>query len=195
MTAEHPISAGPHTVRRRDVILTGGAAAAAAVAGCLGGQATTPDPVALTGGLQCDACGMIVEKHPGPDGQLFYRDERPEGHENPARFDSLKQCFFPYRLEHEQLGWSVAAAYVTDYSAVDFTVQTQGGTTIISSHPEADAFAPAPDLQYVVGSEVEGAMGPDFIPFSRRGDAESFAAEHDGDILAFDDIDEGVIGR
>ena len=191
--ATHHRHSCQHLTRRR-LVRTGGAGLGLALAGCLGGP-SPPDPVALTGGVACDVCGMVIEKHPGPDGQIFYRDRSPEGHDNPARFDSLKQCFFPYYLEHDQRGWSATALYVTDYSAVDYTLQAEGGETYISSHPEAAAFAPAREVVYVVGSAVVGAMGPDFIPFSDRASAEAFAADQGGDVLEFDAIGEGVVGR
>lgn len=177
----------------------GALGATASLAGCLGGltggSGEAPDPISLTGGLPCDVCGMIIEKHPGPNGQIFFESGSPDGHDNPARFDSLKQCYFPYKLEQQQGGKSIAAGYVTDYSSVDYDVTTQGGTTTISSYTEPESFARAKDLQYVVGSEVDGAMGPDFIPFSKRGDAQSFADEYGGEIVAYGDIDEGLIGR
>ena len=185
---------------RRSVLRASALGVAASLAGCLGGvlpgdDSEVPGPVSVAGGLDCDVCGMVIEKHPGPNGQIFYADESPEGHDNPARFDSLKQCFFPYKLEHDQMGWNIDAAYVTDYSSVEYDVSTQGGTTTISSHPEPDAFARAKDLQYVVNSEVEGAMGPDFIPFSTQGDAESFADEYGGEVVSYGDIGEGLVGR
>jgi len=183
-----------HPISRRLLLRTGGAGLAVGLAGCLGGP-STPAPVALTNGVACDVCGMIIEKHPGPDGQIFYRDRSPEGHDNPARFDSLKQCFFPYYLEHQQRGWTATGLYVTDYSSVEYTLQTEAGETYISSHPEADAFASAKELSYVVGSDIVGAMGPDFIPFSDRAEADDFAADYGGTVLAFADIDESVIGR
>ena len=181
---------------RRTVLGAGATLGVAALAGCtnLGGSAP-PAAMSLTDGQACDVCGMVIEKHPGPDGQIFYQKNAPEGHDNPARFDSLKQCLFPYLLEHEQLGWRTAAVYVTDYSSVEYTVTDEGGSPVISSHPEAKAFAPAADLSYVVDSDVEGAMGPDFLPFSNAEDAEAFAAEYGGDVLGFDEIDEGVIGK
>lgn len=185
-----------HAVTRRTFLAVGSGAAAVALAGCTsldGGLA--PDPIALDAGQACDNCGMIIEKHPGPVGQVFFRDNAPEGHDNPAWFDALKQCMFPYRLERESQGWSVTAQYVTDYSAVDYTVTTQDGESYVSSHVGADAFAPAEDLYYVVESEVNGAMGPDFVPFSVEADAESFAAEYGGDIVEYDDIGEGLIGK
>jgi len=166
------------------------------LAGCLGGTPeSAPDAVALSGSLQCDVCGMIIEKHPGPNGQIFYADERPEGHDNPARFDSLKQCLFPYKLEHERLGWNAAAVYVTDYSSIDYDLQTEGGTTYISSHTAPGSFGVAKDLRYVVESDVQGAMGPDFIPFSERGDAEALTSTYGGTVVEYGEIGEGLIGR
>jgi nitrous oxide reductase accessory protein NosL len=138
---------------------------------------------------------MVIEKHPGPNGQVFYRDERPEGHDNPARFCSLKKCLFPYHLEREQLDWTATAIYATDYSSVDYSFSTEGETTYISSHTAPETFGHAEELVYVVKSDIQGAMGPDFIPFSTRADAETFTTNKGGDIVAYDDIDEGLIGR
>jgi nitrous oxide reductase accessory protein NosL len=184
-----------HHPTRRTVLRVGGGVAIPALAGCMGGGGgETPDPVALTDSKSCDVCGMVIEKHPGPDGQIFYRNNSPDAHDNPAWFDALKQCYFPYKLEHEQLGWEIAAAYVTDYSAVDYTV-SGNGEQYISSHPEADAFGPAAEMSYVVGSSVKGAMGDDFVPFSSPDDAASFADEYGGDVVAYGEIDEGLIGR
>lgn len=183
-----------HLVSRRSVLTATGVGVALGLAGCLGGSGAT-EPVALDGGKACDVCGMIIEKHPGPNGQIFYRDDSPEGHDNPARFDSLKQCFFPYFFEHQQRGWSASGLFVTDYSAVEYSVETGSDEPYISSHPEAAAFASAKELHYVVGSRVIGAMGPDFIPFSDKDDADGFVDEFGGEVLAFDAIDEGVVGR
>lgn len=183
------------SITRRHVLGTGGAVIAGAVAGCLGGDGTAPAAVSLAGGLQCDVCGMVIEKHPGPNGQAFFAENGPEAHEPPARFDSLKQCLFPYLFERRARGWSETGVYVTDYSGVDYDVGDEGDTTVISSHPEAAAFADATGLHYVVGSDVEGAMGPDFVPFSERSDADDFVIEYGGDVLAYGDIDEAIVGR
>jgi len=187
-----------HAVTRRTVLAAGASTAAVALAGCTSssfGGGSAPDPIALDADQACDNCGMIIQKHPGPVGQVFFRDNAPEGHDNPAYFDALKQCMFPYRLERENMGWNVVAQYVTDYSSVDYSVTTEGGESYVSSHVGADAFAPAEDLYYVVGSEVLGAMGPDFVPFSEEADATAFADEYGGDIVEYGDIGEGLIGQ
>ena len=195
--------AGPHRPRwrpggGRSILRVGGIAAATVLAGCLGDGKSggeVPSPTAIEAGAQCDVCGMVIANHPGPNGQLFYRDHRPKTHENPAWFDSLKACFFPYYFEKDRLDWTIAVGYVTDYSAVDYDLQDSGDETYISSHTEPASFADATAVSYVVGSDIAGAMGPDFIPFSAASDADAFAAEHGGQVLAFDDIDPELLGR
>jgi nitrous oxide reductase accessory protein NosL len=184
-------------VTRRRVIQTGAAITGTALAGCLGngGGGDVPEPIALTADQQCDVCGMVIEKHPGPDGQIFFRDNAPQGHDNPARFDALKQCMFPYLWEKQSLGWKASAIYVTDYSSVDFNVNTQGGNAYMSSHPEKEAFAEAQDLYYVVNSDVQGAMGYDFMPFSVESDATAYAEEWGGQVVQYGDIDEALVGK
>jgi nitrous oxide reductase accessory protein NosL len=187
-----------HHLTRRETLAVGGSFATLALAGCTsltGGE--TPAAVSLAGGLQCDNCGMVVEKHPGPNGQVFFTDESPEGHENPARFDALKQCLFPYMMEREQRGWTVEAVYVTDYSTVEYDVSGDGEPrqSYISSHVAPESFALAEDLHYVVKGDVRGAMGRDFVPFSVAADAEAFADEHDGRVVRYDDIGPALVGK
>lgn len=182
-------------VGRRPLLLAGGALAAGTLAGCLQSDETEPAPAAIPGSAQCDVCAMVIAEHPGPNGQIFYRQESPEGHDNPAWFDSLQKCFFPYKLEHDRRDWSVAAMYVTDYSVVEYSVTTDGDTPVISSHTEPASFGSATELQYVVESEVQGAMGPDFYPFSDGDDAAAFAEQYDGRVVAFDEIGEDLIGQ
>lgn len=186
-----------HRPSRRRVLGTGGAIAATALAGCLGGDggAEAPAAVAIGGDDACDVCGMVIANHPGPNGQLYWADHEPEEHDEPFRFDALKQCLFPHYFENQDRGRSADAIYVTDYSTVDYTVDASGGTPYVSSHVDAESFAPARDLDYVVGSELNGAMGPDFVPFSTTADAESVADEYGGSVVAFDDVTPELVGR
>lgn len=138
---------------------------------------------------------MVIEEHPGPNGQIFYRDHAPETHDNPAWFESLRGCLFPYYFEKERLDWAVDAIYVTDYSSIDYEISESGGDRFISSDTEPGTFADATELTFVVGSSVNGSMGPEFIPFSDDGDAETFVEEHGGELVTFDDIDPELLER
>ncbi|WP_435347039.1 nitrous oxide reductase accessory protein NosL [Haloarchaeobius sp. HRN-SO-5] len=182
---------------RRAVLGAGAAMTATALAGCLGGEGDGEAPAAVAIGEQdaCDVCGMVISKHPGPNGQVYWRDNEPEEHDPPFRFDSLKQCLFPHVFEMRDQGWTAEAIYVTDYSSVEYDVSTSDGTPRISSHTEASSFGPARDLYYVVESDVQGAMGPDFVPFSNRDDADSFAAEYGGSVVEFGDVTPALVGR
>jgi nitrous oxide reductase accessory protein NosL len=172
------------------VLVGGGAAAVGSLAGCLGGigdGGTAPEPATLTDEDSCDVCGMVITKHPGPDAEIFYPDRRPNDHDNPAHFCSTWEAFqFDFARRDE--GWERSAFYVTDYSSVDYELLSEGGESLISSHPEAEAFVAAEEVTFVVGSEVKGSMGRDLIGFSERADAESFLSEHGGELAELDDV-------
>ena len=163
-------------------------ATAAALAGCLDdeGDEPAPDPVDLAG-LDCDVCGMLIGEHHGPAGQAFF-DDSPADRNGPARFDSVTELI-AYVDEQTVVGEEVRAIYVTDYSKVDYEVTEIDGGKYISSHVDANGFADATTLEYVTGSEVEGAMGADHLPFSDSDDAVEFAAVHGGEIVEWDDLD------
>lgn len=46
---------------------------------------------------------------------------------------------------------------------------------------------------YVVGSDVQGPVGDDLVPFKNREDAEAFKSKHGGKILRFDDVNIEVL--
>jgi copper chaperone NosL len=185
-----------HTSTRRAFLAAGATTAAVSLAGCLGGDdgddeptGPKPDPIDLSGGKVDDQGGMIIGEHFGPNGQLFYVDNSPEGHDNPAWFHTLSVGLFPYYLAHEREGWTARAIYVTDYSTVDYELTTVEGQTYISTHTAADTFGDAESMSYVADSGVHGGMGKELIPFSAEDDAASFVETHGGRRLAFDDVD------
>jgi|GEM_PF-330069 len=175
---------------RRQVLL-GGTAVLATLAGCGSGDGEAPDPVTLTTDDSCDVCGMVIPNHPGPSTEIFYADQQPSGHDNPARFDSTWEAF-EYDFDRD---WTVEAFYVTDYSSVEWSISEAGGDRLISTHPEASAFVDAEDVTFVVGSEIKGAMGRDLIAFSERADAESFRDDYGGSLTTFDDVTPETIAQ
>ncbi|EMA41873.1 nitrous oxide reductase accessory protein NosL [Halobiforma nitratireducens] len=166
------------------------AGASVGLAGCLEDDETADvpaDPVALTDGQACDVCGMVIDDHYGPAGQLFYADGEPEERDGPAWFDSVTELV-TYHEERLERGWELREAFVTDYSAVDYDLVERDGTTYISSHVAAGTFVDATAVEYVVDSAVEGAMGEDFVPFSDEDDAAAFVDEHGGDVRSWDEL-------
>ncbi|WP_225333951.1 nitrous oxide reductase accessory protein NosL [Halomicrobium urmianum] len=185
---------GTHDCRnhltRRTVVAGSAAVIAGSLAGCQGGDGgDVPEPITLTTEHSCDVCGMVIPNHPGPSTEIFYRDQQPSGHDNPARFDSTWEAF-QYDFQRD---WERQVVYVTDYSSVDYSLTQAEGDLLISTHPEADAFVDAESVTFVVGSEVKGAMGRDLIAFSDEADAESFADEHGGSLATLDEVTEETI--
>lgn len=174
-------------------------AVAGATNGCLGritggpGSAT-PTPVDLSGGKADDQGGMVIGRHGGPNGQIFYADHRPAGHDNPAWFHTLSFGLFPYYFEHRELGWRATAIYVTDYSTVEYTV-TGGDRKVITSPTAADTFGNAKAMTYVVGSDVYGGMGPELIPFGTDDDARAFVDRYGGRTVTFEDVTPVFLSR
>jgi copper chaperone NosL len=185
-------------IARRDLLLGTGALGTALLAGCLGDEGDggpPPDPVSIEGTDECDFCGMVIPDHPGPNGQIFYRDNSPETHENPARFDSAKACLFPYLFEHEQLDWQTEAIYVTDYSTVDHEIVDVDGQQYVETATDAETFSDAEEVVFVIESRVHGAMGPDFIPFSVEDDATAFIDRFGGRTVGMDDVTLDMVRR
>ncbi|WP_440771968.1 nitrous oxide reductase accessory protein NosL [Natronorubrum sp. DTA28] len=188
MTAANSI-ARPHPTRRR-ILLSTGTLATAALAGCLGSGGPddeAAEPVDLTEGQECDVCGMTIADHFGPAGQVFYADGEPEDRDGPARFDSVAELLV-FHAEREARGWEKRATFVTDYSSVEYDLLEGDDRLHISTHAAAEDFADATELHYVADSEVHGAMGEDFLPFSDREEAEAFAEEYGGEVLGWGEL-------
>jgi copper chaperone NosL len=174
---------------RRGVLTGAGATLLASMAGCAAlNGGSTPAAVSIGGQASCDVCGMIIQKHPGPNGQIFYADHDPERHDPPFLFDSLKACAFDHYFTSQRQDRSTEAFYVTDYSSVDYTVSEKNGKANISSHETPKSFEKAKSVSYVVDAEVYGAMGTDFIPFSDEDEAGDFVEKYGGEVVPFGDI-------
>ena len=174
---------------RRQVLAGAGLAGVGSLAGCLGdddGTEEAPDPVALDDGKQCDVCGMVIEEHFGPNGQVFY-ENHPEDRNGPAWYDSVRELFVD-RFAQEERGRDPLATYVIDYARVDYEVIEQDERNYLSTHVEAGSFVEAEDAVFVVESGVEGAMGPDLVPFSDEGAAEAFVDAEGRRVVEYDEV-------
>lgn len=187
----------PHSdARTRRSVLAGTAAVGlAAVAGCFGEDSEEPTPEAITieQGTICDNCTMSITDYPGPVGESFYDDPEAvlgEGEDRPAQFCSSR-CTYTFEFDHEDHEPTVT--YLTDYSSVDYEIDTDGAEPEISNHVEAEAFADATTLTLLVDSDVEGAMGASMIGFSDADDADEFQSEYGGDTYDHDEVDRELV--
>lgn len=191
--------------RRRFLYSSGAVAGGGVLAGCLdgltGGSGNTPEPIDLSGGKLDYQGGMEIGRHGGPNGQIFYdgreadtvhrTEEGADGQDGLAWFHTLAQGLFPYHFERLDRDWESTVVYATDYSTVEYSAGEEPPR--MPSPTGAETFAAVGDLQFVAGSAATGGMGPDLFPFSGSGEANDFAAEYGGEVLAFEEIDSSLI--
>lgn len=180
-----------HPTRRRVVTATA-TGTIAAIAGCIGdsGDDTPtdpPDPVSLADGRTCDACGMVIAEGYGPNGQVFYADDYPPDRDGPAWYDSVRELLIG-RFEREETGATPLATYVTDYSSVDYELETRKGDDYITGSVRPATFIDATEAFFVVGTGIRGSMGLELLPFGDRADADEFAAATGGDVVPWADV-------
>ncbi|ELY58922.1 nitrous oxide reductase accessory protein NosL [Natronolimnohabitans innermongolicus] len=184
----------PESLVSRRVVLGGVATVSlGAIAGCLDGDdEDVPEAIEIEDDQDCDQCSMRIVDHPGPAGQAHYEDPSDvEIEDRPALFCS-SLCAYAFTFTNEDDA-EPDVIYLTDYSAVDETVEQGDDSLVISRHLEADAFEDATGLTMVVDSDVEGAMGASIIPFGDGDDADAFADEYGGDREEHDDITQELV--
>jgi copper chaperone NosL len=179
-------------MNRRAFLTVAATAGSGVLAGCLdglGSEESVPEPLSLAGGKFDDDHGMEIGPHGGANAQLFYQEETPSDREAEAFwFHTLAFSGFPFYFDRRDRGWETEVFYVTDFSAVDWTVQEREAGPTMPSPTAPETFGDATEMTYVAGSDVRGGMGPDLHPFSAESDADAFVADHGGETLAFDDI-------
>ena len=119
----------------------------------------------------CPVCGMLVSKYPNWVATIVYKD----GHTH--HFDGAKDMF---KFWHEPAKFAaghrredMAAIWVTDFYGL--------------------ARIDAKKALYVIGSDVLGPMGHEFIPLANAEDAAEFARDHKGRrTLRFDQVVRGM---
>lgn len=127
------------------------------------------DPVAFHSTDECHVCGMVVMDFPGPKGQAVERN------------DVKKFC-----STAEMLSWWLqpenrildARLYVHDMGQSEW------------DHPDDAHLIDARQAWYVSGTPLRGAMGASLASFADKAAAEALAAQHNGTVLHFDEIDQ-----
>lgn len=134
------------------------------------------EAVIIHNGEECDLCGMLINQFPGPKGQLFER-----GGSDPKRFCSTRDLFaYALQPEHQH---RVKQIYVHDVASAPW--DKQGDAKYIDA---ASAY-------FVVGHNLNGAMGPTLASFATKDAAESFSRKHNGEVMRFDEIDLAVLTK
>lgn len=124
----------------------------------------------ITGNERCPVCGMFVAKYPGWVAQIRLSDNRVEMFDGPK--DMLVYYFSP--KEYGAGEATVADIVVRDY----YTQKWIDGRSAL----------------YVIGSDVYGPMGSEFVPFETREAAENFVKDHRGkQILSFTQLDDELV--
>lgn len=173
-----PIGSAPHSLRidskgldciRRTRRLCA-ALALAALAAC-DDKAEKPAPHTLTDAAIGRYCGMMLTEHEGPKGQILLK-----GQDDPLWFSSARDAVAFTLLPEEPK--DIAAIYVSDMGAAPTWAE-----------PGPDNWTDAKSASFVIGSSAQGGMGgAEAVPFADKAKAETFAARHGGEVVAFEAI-------
>lgn len=116
----------------------------------------------------CPVCGMLVSKYPPWIATITYTDGHPPHHFDGAK-DMFKFWFAPEKYARGRTRELMARIGVTEY----YELRLIDAKTAL----------------YVIGSDVLGPMGHEFVPLASQADAQDFMKEHKGKrILRFDQI-------
>jgi len=129
-------------------------------------------PIKPTAKDKCPVCGMFVAKYPDFLAEILFKDG------SSAFFDGTKDMFkYYFNLKKYQPSKEISdidSIYVTDYYHL----------ALIDGLP----------AYYVLGSDIYGPMGREFIPFEQEADAKEFMKDHHGkSVLRLNEINEEVI--
>ena len=135
-----------------------------------------PPPHTLTPAAVGHFCGMVVEEHEGPKGQILLKSRQ-----EPVWFTSARDAIAFTLLPEEPR--DIAAVYVSDMAKAQSWAE-----------PGPDDWVEAHDAYFVIGSSRHGGMGgAEAVPFSDRGAAERFVGEHGGRVVRLDQVPEDYI--
>ncbi|ABK18494.1 NosL protein [Syntrophobacter fumaroxidans MPOB] len=116
---------------------------------------------------KCPVCGMFVAKYPDFVAEIVFKDGSRAFFDGAK--DMLKYYFDLAKYNPSKKASDIESIYVTDY----YSMRATDGRKAL----------------FVVGSNVYGPMGREFIPFANEEDANEFMRDHAGKTLVrFTDI-------
>jgi len=131
-------------------------------------------PVAFESGDECHVCGMIITELPGAKAQAL------ESSGTAVRKFCSAQDMLSWWLQPENQHLK-AELYVHDVAKTPW------------DHPKDEHLIDARTAWYVVGSSLQGAMGPSLVSFSSREAAQLLADSKGGRVLSWDQLDMAVL--
>jgi len=141
------------------------------VMGCSDNKSIVSDgtPENLTRSAVCLIDGMILVDHPGPKGQAIFKDGQHHF------FCDIKGLFSS--LYDPNYKMKIKQAFVQDFGQREWSSYNDRWIDVESAF-------------YVMDSKKFGAMGPTLVSYSKRADADAFAKEFGGSVVAFSEITE-----
>jgi len=128
------------------------------------------DAIFVPKGSKCPVCGMFTAKY--PKWVATIKEEDGKTYYFDGIKDMMKYYFDPERYHHKKQAFT--EILVSDY----YTLKP----------------ITAKEAWYVIGANIYGPMGNEFIPFKTMEDAKEFLKEHFGKkIVKFDEITEDLV--
>ena len=155
-------------------------AALLAVSGCnqKDTQTTPPAPLETTSETAGHFCGMGLNEHAGPKGQIFVADRN-----DPYWFASVRETLAFTKLPEEPK--NTVAIYVNDM-----------GKAANWDRPEPGTWIDAKRAWYVIGSKRRGGMDEnEAVPFGDESKARRFAVDNGGSLARFAEITDDYVFR
>lgn len=137
-------------------------------------EAEVRGPVAFESGDECHVCGMIITELPGAKAQVL-ESRSPQIHKFCSTQDMVSWWLQP---ENQHLQ---AELYVHDVAKTPW------------EHPQDEHLIDARSAWYVVGSSLQGAMGPSIVSFGEREAADALAVAKGGRVLSWEQLDMTVL--
>lgn len=138
--------------------------------------AQRPPPLEIHPEATGHYCGMLLQAHEGPKGQIHLSSRT-----QPVWFSSVRDTIAFTRLPEEPR--DITAIYVSDMARSKHYEQ-----------PDPGAWVEAREAWFVIESEMRGGMGaPEAVPFSDPQAAEAFRARHGGRVVKLADIVDGYV--
>lgn len=125
---------------------------------------------------KCPVCGMFAYKYPKWAARMNYTENgKPVSH----AFDGVKDLL---KFYHNPSKWG------------NYTKHSDAELTILVSDYYSGEAIDGMKAFYVIGSDVIGPMGNEFVPFKTLESAQTFMKDHKGkQALAFSKIDEALV--